>query len=455
MHGNSPKIFQIDRRRLLAAVTGFAAMPAWAGAPPLSSLGLDAAQFGVRPGAVDDQSLALQRAIDQSARARVPLALAPGVYRAGDLKLPAGAAILGARGATRLVFSRGPSLLSAERADGVSLYGLVLDGAGAPLAAGRGLAHFLASKDIKISECEITAAGGNGVVIALCDGEVTRSTFTGAADNALHCLDCQGMRITANVIAGSGNGGIRVWQSVKRRDGALIADNRIEDTHARNGGDGPDGNAINVFRAGGVIVRGNQIRGAAFSAIRGNSASNIQIIGNNCAELGEVAIYSEFDFQGSVIGENVIDGAGTGISVTNFKEGGRLSTVHGNIVRNVGARRPGMAPEDAGVGIGVEADVTVTGNVVENAPTAGISVGWGPYLRDVVVLGNVVRETGFGIAVSVAPGAGGAVIANNVIARARRGAIVGMEWQKPVTGDLALPGAETRAALRISGNQAD
>ena len=66
-----------------------------------------------------------------------------------------------------------------------------------------------------------------------------------------------------------------------------------------------------------------------------------------------------------------------------------------------------------------------------------------------------MRETGFGIAVSVAPGAGGAVIANNVIARARRGAIVGMEWQKPVTGDLALPGAETRAALRISGNQAD
>ena len=73
-----------------------------------------------------------------------------------------------------------------------------------------------------------------------------------------------------------------------------------------------------MFRAGNVIVRGNHIRNAAFSAIRGNSASDMQIIGNNCSELGEVAIYSEFGFQGSVIADNLIDGTETGISVTNF-----------------------------------------------------------------------------------------------------------------------------------------
>ena len=54
----------------------------------MSAHGLDAAQFGVRARRADDQSRALQRAIDEAARRRTPLMLAPGVYRAGDLKLP-------------------------------------------------------------------------------------------------------------------------------------------------------------------------------------------------------------------------------------------------------------------------------------------------------------------------------------------------------------------------------
>jgi putative cofactor-binding repeat protein len=72
----------------------------------------------------------------------------------------------------------------------------------------------------------------------------------------------------------------------------------------------------------------------------------------------------------------------------------------------------------------------VTGNIIENAPTAGISVGWGQYLRDVSVTGNVVRGAGVGIAVSVSPGAGSAVIADNLIAGTKSGAIVGMDQRK-------------------------
>jgi len=34
-----------------------------------------------------------------------------------------------------------------------------------------------------------------------------------------------------------------------------------------------------------------------------------------------------------------------------------------------------------------------------------------------------------------------------------RGAIVGMEWSKPVTGDLAKDGAAHYAQLLIGGNQ--
>ena len=171
-----------------------------------------------------------------------------------------------------------------------------------------------------------------------------------------------------------------------------------------------------------MIVRGNRIRDCAFSAVRGNAASNIQVIGNNCTGSGEVAIYAEFGFEGAVIANNTVDGAAVGVAVTNFNEGGRLAVVQGNVIRNLVPKRPaGTDPNDgAGIGIGVEADTAVTGNVIENAPSAGISVGFGQYLRDVTVTGNVVRTVGIGIAVSVAPGAGAAVIADNLIAGARQ-----------------------------------
>jgi hypothetical protein len=65
-----------------------------------------------------------------------------------------------------------------------------------------------------------------------------------------------------------------------------------------------------------------------------------------------------------------------------------------------------------------------------------------------------VRGADYGITVSVVPGAGASVIADNLISGARRGAIVGMEWKKPVTGDLTAEGAAVRyVQLSISGNR--
>jgi len=450
---------KIDRRRFIStAVTGAVAGPAIFAIPvaaaSLSTLGIDATQYGVRANASDDQSRALQRAIDQTAGAHVPLVLAPGVYRAADLKLPTGAQLIGVRGATHLILSQGPSLFSASRADLLMLSGLILDGAGLPLVGGRGLVHFVAGRGLRIADCEIAHAGGTAISLEQIEGEVARNTITDAADIGLHSLDARGLVITGNIIRGAGNGGIRVWQSDKRDDGTLVIDNRIEDTGARAGGSGQNGNAINVFRAGNVVVRGNRIRNAAFTAVRGNAASNIEIIGNSCSGLGEVAIYSEFDFEGAAIANNTIDGAAVGVSVTNFKEGGRLAVVQGNLIRNLTRKRPtGTDPNDShGIGIGVEADTAVTGNIIENAPNAGIAVGWGEYLRDVTVTGNIVRQAGYGITVSVVPGAGAALIANNLISGTRRGAIVGMEWNKAVTGDLARDGSSHYSQLAINGN---
>jgi uncharacterized secreted repeat protein (TIGR03808 family) len=256
-------------------------------------------------------------------------------------------------------------------------------------------------------------------------------------------------------VRGAGNNGILVWRSQPGDDGTLVADNRIEGIANKAGGSGEYGNAVNVFRANNVIVRGNRIRNAAFSAVRGNTASNLQILGNTCTGLGEVALYAEFGFEGAVIANNIVDGAAIGVSVTNFNQGGRLAVVQGNLIRNLVARRPaGTDPNgDSGIGIGIEADTLVSGNVVENAPHVGIAAGWGPYLRDVAISANLVRGAGYGITVSVAPGAGTTLIADNLIADARLGAIVGMEWKKPVTGDLSQDGASRYAHLSIGGNR--
>jgi uncharacterized secreted repeat protein (TIGR03808 family) len=476
----------IDRRRLVALTAVAAFVPTGAvgaTAPQLSALGILATQLGVLAASSDDQSLALQRAIDQAAGARVPLVLPPGVYRAGDLKLRSGSRLVGIRGATRLVLGQGSSLISASQADHVSLSGLTLDGGGKPLPDGRGLVHLAIGRNVRIDDCEVTAPGRHGIVLEQIEGAVTGTTVSAAAGTAIHSLDARGLTIAGNTIRGTANNGIQIWRQETGDDGTLVLDNRIEDTAARAGGSGQNGNAINIFRAANVTVRGNRIRGAAFSAVRGNAASNLQVIANTCSGLGEVAIYAEFGFEGVVIANNTVDGAAVGVSVTNFNEGGRLAVVQGNMIRNLlapGACPIGHAPESssgacscqrtgahfagtcaratdpndgAGTGISIEADAVVTGNVIENAPTAGIRVGWGQYLRDVVVTGNVVRRAGIGIAVSVVPGAGSALIADNLIAMVKHGAVVGMEWNKAVTGDLTADSAERLAQLSVSGNR--
>ncbi len=450
---------KIDRRRLLAvsALTGavpIATLATPAGAAPLSTFGVDATQLGVRAGGGADQSNMLQAAIDKTAGARVPLMLGPGDYRVGGLKLPNGAQLIGVRGATRLIFTGGAAMIAARGADHVTLAGLTLDGGGRPLPENSALLVFEQCSDLRIMDCELTGAGRGGIRLYEVSGTVSGTTVAKTADVAIYSLDARGVTIQNNTVRDAGNGGILVHRSKQGDDGTLIIDNRIEDIANVSGGSGQYGNAINVFRAGNVLVRGNRISRAAYSAVRGNSASNIQITGNTATDLGEVAIYSEFSFEGAVIANNTIDGAALGIVACNFNEGGRLAVVQGNMIRNLKAKRPiGTAPDDAGgVGIAVEADASVTGNVVENAPVAGIMVGWGAYMRDVSVAGNVVRGAPLGVAVSVVNGAGTAVIAGNLISGASRGAIVGMDHAKAVTGDLSRE--PTRYAnLQISGNR--
>jgi len=450
----------IDRRHLIGAsaagVAGALAMsPDAARAVPLTStLGRDITQYGVHPGSPDDQTRALQRAIDDAARAQVPLALPPGVYRTGMLRLQSGTQLIGVRGATKFIFNGGASMLSGEGAGSVGLENITLDGSGIPLPTRRGLVHCLGGRDIRITNCEIAGSGGNGIWFENVSGDISGNIITGIASTAIVSFDAQGLLVTRNTITGTNDNGIEILRTSIGDDGTQVLDNRIEDIKAGPGGSGQYGNAINAFRAGNVIVRGNRIRNCDYSAVRGNSASNIQITGNSVSDIREVALYSEFAFEGAVIANNTVDGAALGVSVCNFNEGGRLAVVHGNIIRNLQPKRPiGTAPDDdAGIGIYVEADTSVSGNVIENAPSFGIVAGWGKYLRDVVISGNVIRKAFVGIGVSVTPGAGTALVDNNMISETPRGAVVGLDHARPVTPDLCAEGAQRFAQVVIGTN---
>lgn len=441
----------VSRRAFLASAAVLAATPVFAA--PISALGRDATQFGVKPNSTDDQTRNLQRAIDEAAKARVPLALPAGTYRSGMLTLRDGTQIAGVRGATKLVYAGGgASLLNAEHAN-VMLDGLTLDGGGIALADRRGLVH-CEDGSARIRDCDMNAVNGVGIWFDGVGGEVANNSFTDIARTALVSFDARGLIVSQNALREIGDNGIEILRSAVGHDGTIIVDNRIEGVRARSGGTGQYGNAINAFRAGNVVVRGNRITDCALSGVRGNSASGIQILGNSIMEAGEVALYSEFAFEGAVIAQNVVDGAKIGVSVANFNEGGRLAVVQGNIIRNLHVRGP-YNPEvdDGGVGIYVEADSAVSGNVVENAPFVGIFAGWGKYLRDVAITGNVLREAFIGVGVSALPGAATTLVSNNVISGAKRGAIVGMDHGKPITADLTRSGAEKLAHLTIGNNQ--
>jgi uncharacterized secreted repeat protein (TIGR03808 family) len=447
----------IDRRRFFAGAAAVLPLAAVAGARAapqnLSILGREASEFGVRANASEDQSATIQRAIDMAASRNQPLAFAPGTYRIARLNLPSGAQLLGVRGATRFLFAGGPSLLESRSASYVTLSGLTFDGQRRALPDGHGLLHFENARNLKIADCELLGAGGDALRCIGAQGEIVDNTIIDS-DTAIHSLDARGLIVSRNTIANIGNNGIQIWRNEEGEDGSIVSDNRIERVANSSGGSGQYGNAVNVFRAGNVIVRGNRIAHCAFSAVRGNAASNLHIEGNAITDAREVALYAEFGFEGAAITGNIVDGAAIGISVTNFNRGGRLAAVQGNIIRNLLPKRPSGtdAGDGAGIGISVEADTAVTGNTVENAPFAGMMLGFGAYLRDVAATGNVIRRAGIGIGVSVAAGAGPTLIANNMIGDVVKGAVVGMDRNRIVTGDLMRDGANTYRHLTIAGN---
>lgn len=454
----------LDRRGFLAASAGFAvhglAVPAYAARlPGIESASMrgsiSAEELGMRANAFDDQSKAFMRLLDHASERDMPVFLPPGTYVVSNITLPARVRLSGVPGATRLVYGGDGHFLLAEHGERIELTGLTLDGANRWIGdQAEALVDLRRTGRVVVDGCDLLGSGKHAIALEAAGGRVERCTVSGAALAGIYCVEASGMDIVGNHVSDCANGGILVHRWQPGEDGTIVSGNRIERIAAQAGGTGQNGNGINIFRAANVGVSGNSVSDCAFSAIRANSAGNVRIDGNACLRSGETAIYSEFSFEGALISANVVDGAANGINVVNFNEGGRMAVCSGNIVRNLSTEGPYPSdPPGFGTGISVEADSTVTGNVVENAPLYGIHLGWGEFMRNVVATANVIRKAGTGIAVTVVHGTGPAVISDNIIDGARNGAIVGYRWTEPVTGDLAADGAEAIANLTIERNR--
>lgn len=446
-----------SRRAIVAgALAGVVAAPAATLAQPIASDAL-----GLRPDG-SDQTDALSGALARAADAGRPLALHPGDYRVSGVKMPPGGALVGPRGA-RLVGIGSAPLLTAQSVPEARILGISLLGDGGSVLIEAEGVRELVLDDLALS------GGSTQVRLVGCGGQVTRSRFAAGAVG-LMSTDATGLLVVGNVLEDMADNGILIWRSQKGHDGSIVAHNRVRRVGSRSGGQGQNGNAINVFRAGGVRVCDNVLSDLAFSGVRANSADAVGIEGNTIERCGETAIFVEFAFAGAVVAGNVIDTAQNGISAANLDHEGRASAITGNVVRNLYKRpsaradsvlpaRPPIDDDERGAGsygIFAEADATVSGNTLENLEGLGIGIGWGPFLRNVSVVGNVIKGCEYGIVPSVAEGTGAALVASNLIAGARAGAIVGAEWGRMVTADLAraeVP-APLRARLMVHGNMA-
>ena len=78
---------------------------------------IDAAELGVRPGALDDQSRAFQAMLDKASDGDLSLFLPPGIYVVSNLALPKRVRLTGVPGATRIVYGGDGHLFAGENAD--------------------------------------------------------------------------------------------------------------------------------------------------------------------------------------------------------------------------------------------------------------------------------------------------------------------------------------------------
>ncbi len=391
-----------------------------------------------------DHTQSLQAAIDAAQSAGGLVELAAGTFRVNNLKINGSITLRGIPGLTVLRSGQDGRVLSISDAGLVKLEGITFQAKGVlgDVVRADGVARLI------VDGCSF-AGGGNGLHLVGCGGRIVGNSFKFHQATGLLSENATGLEISGNTLSDIGNNGIQVWRSEIGEDGTIVSNNRVSRIAAENGGDGQNGNAVNVYKAGSVVVANNRLSDCAFTGIRNNAGSNCVISGNSISRCNEVALYVEFGFQGAVVSNNIIEQAAHGISITNYNDGGRLAVCTGNLLRNLkGLNAHGV---ELSAGISAEADTVINSNVIENADSYGIGLGWGKYGRNLAAANNTLLNCRRGIVFSMLAD-GPYVLSGNLISGHRTGAIVGMDHEKAITDDLSIAGAALPNSLALSGN---
>ncbi|CUA85365.1 twin-arg-translocated uncharacterized repeat protein [Chelatococcus sambhunathii] len=388
----------------------------------------------------------LQDAMNVARSNGKPLFIVAGTYDVGNLSVRTsnggGAPLVmeANPGTVTLRFTTGTFFLEIDNVPDCVIRGITFNANGRPYAEsgnGGAITAYRAHRT-RIDRCTVHGAPGMGIVFEQCGTRQTIGTTgtdepvspAGAiagcevynCDTAIFGVANVSLSVTGNVVRNCGNNGILIWQYSPRFDGSTVSGNVITYIEAQGGGTGQRGNGVNLYRAHGCTVTDNRIRYCKFSAVRANVCNDTIISGNNIYAMGEMAIYVEEtdgasgeNDVGTVVGSNLIDTCGSGISVTNFNNGGRLASITGNVVRNARQSNNPTVSYDTGTGISAEGDCVVNGNVVECALRYGIVVGTNNYARNLIASDNVIRRCGIGIAASANANAGHMLVTDNMI----------------------------------------
>jgi hypothetical protein len=209
----------MDRRHMLGlgGVAALLAPGAAEAAAPAAHSSRTILDFGVAADSSADQSVAIQKAIDELTASRHPIVIPAGTYRAQKLVLPANATVLGVPGLSVLT-APGKAPIFESAAQDVSLRGITFAGCGL-------VAHDC--RNLSICDCQVLSSPTDGIV---CSGTGLFITGNRAASCAKAAIWASGDgMVTNNFVSGPGQFGLRIgtpaWLGTP-----TVMNNRIEGT---------------------------------------------------------------------------------------------------------------------------------------------------------------------------------------------------------------------------------
>lgn len=379
----------------------------------------------------------LQAVLNAARTANMPLFLRAGTYTTGALDVTTGTGggkpleLIAEPGTVTISLSGAATyLLQVNGVADVKIRGLIFNGNGHNLTGSgiKGLVRFTGSgaSNFAVEECGVTGTAFSGIVSeAGAVGRIANNWITSCATGVF--ANDSMVNVEGNQLNTMANNGIAIWTSAIAGNGSTVRGNTIN-TVASPSGTGENGNGVLVFRAGNVKVVDNTVYNVQYSAVRLNGASNCHVTGNYSWNCREVAIFveapgSEFNLNGCVIADNVIDNAGMGISVANaglYGDGvASHCVVSNNVVRNITVKSIPDAgyvpPTTTGAGIGAEVSTDVTGNLITATQGAAIQLGTNDAAINLSAIGNTIVSCPMGVGYSANTAARSLLISSNLI----------------------------------------